>query len=117
MGVVYIQADVRGPLGPSETVRFLVDSGATYSLLPEKVWRAMGLAPKRRVSFSLADGTLIERQVSECHIALPQGEGHTPVILGEAEDEALLGVVTLEILGLVLNPFSRTLHPMKMLLA
>ena len=42
---------------------------------------------------------------------------HTPVVLGEPGDEALLGVVTLEILGLVLNPFSRTLQPMRMLLA
>jgi hypothetical protein len=38
------------------------------------------------------------------------------VILGEDSDEALLGVVTLEILGLVFDPFKRTLHPMKMLL-
>ena len=43
-------------------------------------------------------------------------EGHTPVILGEPGDEALLGVVTLEILGLVFNPFNRTLQPMRMLL-
>jgi hypothetical protein len=32
-------------------------------------------------------------------------------------DDALLGVVTLEMLGLVFNPFSRTLHPMRLLLA
>ena len=32
-------------------------------------------------------------------------------------DQALLGVVTLEILGLVFNPFDRTLHPMRMLLS
>ena len=46
-----------------------------------------------------------------------QGAAHSPVILGEPEDEPLLGVVTLEILGLVFNPFTRTLHPMRMLLA
>src|SRR5262245_65017993 len=86
----------------------MVDSGAKYSLLPQADWRALGLAPKRRVTFALADGTLIDRDVSECHIALPQGDGHTPVILGEPGDEALLGVVTLEMLGFVLNPFSRT---------
>ena len=62
-------------------------------------------------------GTQITRQVSECHLALPQGEAYTPVILGEAGDEPLLGVVTLEILGLVLNPFNRTLQPMRMMLA
>jgi hypothetical protein len=69
------------------------------------------------MTFALADGTLIDRDVSECHITLPQGEGHTPVILGEAGDEALLGVVTLEILGFVLNPFNRTLQPARLLLA
>ena len=45
------------------------------------------------------------------------GDGHSPVILGEPGDEALLGVVTLEMIGLVFNPFTRTLHPMRLLLA
>jgi hypothetical protein len=36
------------------------------------------------------------------------------VILGIPGDEPLLGVVTLEILGLVLDPFQRTLRPMKL---
>ncbi len=116
MGITYVEGSVRGPTGTGATVRFLVDSGATYSLLPKAAWERIGLAPRRRVTFTLADGTAIERDVSECYIVLPQGEGHTPVILGELGDEALLGVVTLEILGLVFNPFSRTLHPMRMLL-
>ena len=55
--------------------------------------------------------------VSECHIALLEGDGHTPVILGEPDGEALLGAVTLEILGLVLDPFKRRLRPMRALLA
>jgi len=116
MGVTYIEATVTGPTGKRETVQFLVDSGATYTLLPEEVWKAIGLIPKREIVFTLADGTTVDRKVSECHIALPEGEGHTPVILGEPRDEALLGVVTLEILGLILNPFTRELHPMRMLL-
>lgn len=116
MGVTYIEGMVTGPADKRETVRFLVDSGATYTLLPEKVWKAIGLIPKRTVAFTLADGTTVERKVSECHIALPVGEGYTPVILGEPGDEGLLGVVTLEILGLILNPFTRELQPMRMLL-
>lgn len=117
MGVTYVEGLVTGPTGNSVTARFLVDSGATYTLLPHDDWQAIGLVPKRTLTFTLADGTRLERRVSECHIALPQGEGHTPVILGEPGDEALLGVVTLEILGLVLNPFTRALQPMRMLLA
>ena len=117
MGVTYIEGIVRGANAREATVRFLVDSGATYTLLPYEVWRQLGLTPTRRVTFMLADGTAVERGVSECYIILPQGEAHTPVILGEPGDEALLGVVTLEILGLVLNPFTRQLQPMRMMLA
>jgi clan AA aspartic protease len=117
MGVTYIEGVVTGPTNKQATVRFLVDSGATYTLLPSAVWQAIELSPKRSAVFTLADGTTIERQISECHITLPQGETHTPVILGETGDEPLLGVVTLEILGLVLNPFTRTLQPMRLLLA
>lgn len=117
MGLTYIDGTVSGVKGKQVRVRFLVDSGATYTLLPEKSWRAISLKPKRSLTFTLADGTQVERKISECHIAINEGEGHTPVILGEPEDEALLGSVTLEILGLVLNPFNRTLQPMRMMLA
>jgi clan AA aspartic protease len=116
MGITYAEGLLTGPTGKQATVRFLVDSGATYTLVPHDVWKAFDLAPKRTVTFTLADGTSVARAVSECHIALPEGDAHTPVILGEPGDEALLGMVTLEILGLVLHPFKRTLEPMRMLL-
>jgi predicted aspartyl protease len=115
MSVVYVEGTVTGPSGQA-SLEFLVDSGATYTLLPDSAWRTIGLVPKRSARFTLADGTVIERQISECHISLPQGDGHTPIILGEAGDEALLGVITLENLGLILNPFNRILQPMRMLL-
>jgi clan AA aspartic protease len=117
VGISYVEGTVRGPSGREAAVRFLIDSGAAYSLLPESIWTVIGLAPKREMRFTLADGTTVERAVSECHITLPQGEGHTPVVLGQpADPEALLGVVTLEMLGLVFDPFRRTLHPMRALL-
>lgn len=116
MGITHVDAVVRGPKGEAN-IRLLVDSGAGYTLLPDGVWQELGLEPRRRELFSLADGTQIERQMSYCEIGLPEGEGPTPVILGEPGDAALLGVVTLEELGLMFNPFTRSLHPMRMLLA
>ena len=65
----------------------------------------------------LADGTKVKRDIGEGYIKLPQGNTHTPVVLGRAGDEALLVVVTLEELGLVLNPFQRSLQPARMMLA
>ena len=116
MGITYVEAEAVGPTGKREAVRLLVDSGATYSRLPEPVWRAIQLEPTREMSFSLADGTQVVRRISGCWLSLERGEDHTPVILGEPGDEALLGVITLEILGLVLNPFNRTLQPLRAML-
>lgn len=97
MGMTFIEGTVTGSSGQQRQVQFLLDSGAGYSLLPLEVWQALGLEAKRNVSFTLADGATISRDVSECHIALAGQEGHSPVILGQPEDDqALLGAVTLE---------------------
>jgi predicted aspartyl protease len=117
MGLTYVDAEVLGARGKRRSVRLMVDSGAMYSVLPRAVWRAIGLKAKRELVFTLADGTEVKRSVSECLIRLEGHEGHTPVVLGEKADEALLGVVTLENLGLVLNPFERSLRPMRMMMA
>ncbi len=98
-------------------VDFLVDSGATYTLLPQKVWKRLGLKPIDEMRFSLADGTVVTRQLSEVWLEY-EGRGRTvQVILGKRGDEALLGALTLEALGLVLDPFKRQLHPMRLMLA
>ena len=117
MGITYVDGEVTGPTGKRESVRLLVDSGAIYSLLPEEIWKAIELEPTRELEFRLADGSKMVRQVSRCWLTLNQGEDYTPVILGEPGDQGLLGVVTLEILGLVFHPFNRTLHPMRLLSA
>ncbi len=116
MGLVSVIAKVSGPEGSVE-LEFLVDSGATYSLLPEAIWRKIGLKPKKEMSFSLADGSSMIRKISECLFEFGEDEAHTPVILGEGGDEALLGVITLENMGLILNPFKRQLQPMRMIMA
>jgi aspartyl protease family protein len=97
-------------------VRFLVDTGAVYTVLPENVWRALRLKGDRVAEFTLADGTTIRRDVSECRV---QVEGHiatSPVVLG-GPDDAPLGAVTLETLGLMVNPLTRELLPMRLMLA
>src|SRR5262245_9735459 len=109
MGITYVHAKLSRPdgRGAAHDVRFLVDSGAIYSVLPEQIWRALRLKPQRRVEFSLADGTPIERGVSEGRFEIRTHAATSPVVLGEANDEALLGAVTLETLGLMLNPLTR----------
>ncbi len=77
----------------------------------------LGLKTLGEMEFILADGTVIKRFTSETILELPNyGERHTPVVLGEKEDENLLGIVTLEIFGLILDPFKRELRPIRALM-
>jgi predicted aspartyl protease len=90
-----------------------VDSGANYTLLTEATWKKLAIKPRRTMEFVLADGTVVERQVGECEIELEAGRQHTPVVLGEPSDDLpLWGVVTLDELGVVFDPFRRELRRM-----
>jgi predicted aspartyl protease len=117
MGMVYVEMEVRREGGPAETVSFLVDSGAAYSVLPTAVWQALGLKATRSMGFVLADGTAIRREVSHCLFRYRDIEAPSPVVLGQPRDAALLGTITLETMGLMLDPFERELRPMRMRLA
>ncbi len=117
MGMVYVTMRVSDGSARARRLKFLVDSGAIMSVLPERVWKALELRPAESLEFVLADGTAIRRRVAECRF-LHQGiERWSPVVLGSGRDVALLGSLTLETMGLVLNPFERTLRPMRMMLA
>ncbi len=98
-------------------IRFLIDSGAVYSLVPGATLKKLGIRPYRKVDFALADGTTITRQVGDAYFELHGEGGAAPVIFGEKGDEPLLGATTLGGIGLVLHPFKRRLIPMRMLLA
>ena len=119
MGITHVEAHVYRPdrSGQRLPVTLLVDSGATYSVLPARIWQPLGLIPERDVDFSLADGTIITRDISECRFEIHGRAATSPVVLGGDDEGPLLGAVTLETLGLVLNPLRRQLVPMRMLLA
>jgi clan AA aspartic protease len=110
MGITYIKGTVSNN-GQSVDVEFLVDSGAKYTLLPLETWQTLGLEPIQSMRFRLADGTPLERNLGECRITLPgHGTRYTTVILGQQDDRALLGAITLEEFALVLDPFKGTLY-------
>jgi hypothetical protein len=90
----------------------MVDSGAVHSVLPAAVWRALDLVGDREVDFSLADGTIMTREVSECRFDVEDRGATSPVFLGRDDEGPLLGAVTL---GPVLNPLTRRLMPIRLI--
>ncbi len=119
MGLTYIQATIVNPAKPrrSARVKFLVDSGALYSVVPGSLLRKLGIKPGASKSFILADGTEVKRSIGQALFRLHGDEGASPVIFGEEGDSVLMGSVSLESLGFMLDPLKRQLRPLPMLLA
>lgn len=119
MSLTYIDVDIANPAKRSHALRLtlLVDSGALYSVVPATVLRKLGVKPHSRRSFILADGTKITRRIGDLFFRLNGQQGASPVIFGEKGDSLLLGSVSLEAMGLMLDPMKRQLRPLPMLLA
>lgn len=118
MGLVHVRARVANPARPKKTarVKFLVDSGAIYSVVPQATLRRLGIKPHGSRSFQLADGTQIKRQIGDAVFVIDGDRAASPVIFGEKGDSTLLGTVSLESLGLMLDPIRRVLKPLPMVL-
>ena len=118
MGLTHIEASIASPARPKCTVRvsFLVDSGAVYSVVPASILRKLGVKPHSRRTFTWADGSQITRRMGDVLIRFNGRQGASPVIFGEKGDSTLLGSVSLEALGFILDPMKRELRPLPMLL-
>ena len=99
------------PGGPPEEIAALVDTGATYTLVPAPILRRLGVEPIRRQTFLIADGSRVEREVGWLLVRIGGEESPTVVVFGDEDAEPLLGAVTLEEFGLGVDPVGRRLVP------
>jgi clan AA aspartic protease len=111
MGMTVLTIEVGNPAEPKvrKSVEFLVDSGAVYSVVPSSVLKSLGIKPLSTEQFRLADGTKIHRKKGIALFRYGKRLGGADVIFGEKGDSSLLGALTLEALGLSLDPLRRTL--------
>ncbi len=86
-------------------LELLFDSGAVYSLVPDKMLDILDIESYWVVSFSLADATTVKSRVASAYFEYEGAVGPAPVVYGAEGDTTLLGGATLESIGLVLNPF------------
>lgn len=99
-----------------EAVEALVDTGATYTLMPQSLLRRLGVVPHTRASFLLADGSQMERDIGRTWVQLDGRREFTLVIFGDDAAQQLLGAVTLEEFRLAPDPVSKRLLPVPGLL-
>jgi aspartyl protease family protein len=95
-----------------EVVRFLADTGATYTVIPEDLAKRLGLAASPRpMTVTLADGSSRLMHFSTVLMQLAGREAGVTVLIAPEGAEALLGVEALEALGLSVDPTSHRLEP------
>jgi predicted aspartyl protease len=94
----------------------LVDTRAMFSVVPASQLTKLGVSPARRMEFELADGSTIERDVGEVRFRYNGRSAISPVVFGGETDSAILGVVSMETLGLEVDPLRKILRPTKLIL-
>lgn len=119
MGLTYLEVEIANPANPEVTkkVEFLIDSGAIYSVVPAPILERLGIRPLTEQEFRLADGSKIARKKGVALFKFGERIGGADVIFGQEGDSVLLGMFTLEALGLALDPLRRELKPLPMVLA
>lgn len=102
MGHVYVKATLRGKR-PAK-VRFLVDTGATYSLVSPALADRIGITPSPlRDKVRLANGRTVRVPTALASLQIDGRETVAKVWIGPC-DEPLLGAETLEALGMTVDP-------------
>ena len=111
MGATHVTVRITNPADPEKFWEglFLVDTGATDSLVPRQHLEAIGIEPEGQRIYGLADGSELTLGIALAKIEF-MGEfvGGT-VIFGEPGAEPLLGVTALESVGIEVDPVNQRL--------
>ena len=111
MGAAYITVTIRNPAEPERTWSglFLVDTGATDCMVPKHHLQGLGLQPKGQRSYELANGNRLTFDVTTADVEFMGEIVGATIIMVETDTEPLLGVTTLESVGIEVDPLNQTL--------
>ncbi len=112
MGVMHIEATIRNPADRSKSWRgrFLVDIGATDSVVPKCHLEAIGLQPEEQRRYELADGSEVDMGIAGARIEFMDTFTHGLVVFGDAKAEPIIGVTALESVGVEIDPRNQRLQ-------
>ena len=97
--------------GATHWVEAAVDTGATYTVLPESLLQELvGVYPDGQMEFTYADGREALLPVGEARLTVEGRERPNVVVFGE-EDQYLLGATTLQVFGLIADTSGHKLIP------
>jgi len=95
--------------GASYEALFLVDTGATDSMVPAPELDKIGVKREGKMAYELADATIKEYPYGIVRIEFMGEITAGRVIFGAPDSEPLLGVTALESVGIMVDPTNKTL--------
>jgi clan AA aspartic protease len=112
MGAIHVTVAVQRLGGAESTfeAEFLVDTGATDSLVPARELRRIGIEVDGATTYEHADGTVHEYEYGVARIEFMGEVTAGRVIFGPDAAEPILGVTPLESVGITVDPTNRTLR-------
>lgn len=112
MGLIRVAVTIRrvDGEGDSYAADFLVDTGATDSMVPATALRRIGVEAAGRKAYEHADGSRHEYAFGLGRIELMGEVTAGRVLFGPDDAEPLLGVTALESIGITIDPASGTLR-------
>lgn len=114
MGIFYVRAAVSHPRSSERQhrLRFLVDTGAFFSVVPRDILSTLKVPPIREETVQFADGRKARWKVGEMRLNVDGRSVTTLVLFGKKGTQPLLGAYSLEGLGLTVDSRHRRLVPM-----
>ena len=111
MGAVQVTVTIRNPADRERewSGLFLVDTGATDSLVPRKHLEEIGLEPIGGRTYELADGSDLRLDIGVAEIEFMGDTVGGTVMFGDDDAEPLLGVTALESVGIEVDPVNQRL--------
>ncbi len=112
MGTFRESIHLAHPNRPKQTIALeaIVDTGETYTI-PEDLLKRLRIKAIEERPLKIASGKAIQRKLGLALVSIGEKTMPTPVLFGDKHSEPLLGAVTLEELGLSVDPVHRTLVP------
>ncbi len=106
MGATYVDVKVTNLRSPEKTWdgKFMVDTGATDSVMPRSKLEAIGISPEHQLTYELADGSQVDCDVSEVQFDFMGETIRGRVAFGSDDSVPLLGFLALEDANMVVDP-------------
>lgn len=110
MGHLHTDMTVRGSKAAVELKNVLIDTEATYTVLPEEILEEVGAwGPMPEVEVGLGNGKKVKAKAYGVAITIEEVEAPSICITSKGA-QTVIGVETLESIGLKLDPTTGTLE-------